>query len=55
LEKKNNQLLNDKKERKKFYDSLRKKLSEEYNIKEEDIIITFPRKGIYQVTIIFKS
>ena len=52
---KNSQLLNDPNERKKFHDKLRKKLSIEYNIKEEDIIITFPRKGSYQVTIIFKS
>ena len=54
-EKKNKEILNDKKERKKFHDKLRKKLSEEYNINEEDIIITFPRKGSYQVTVIFKS
>jgi len=47
--------INDKNERKKFHDKLRKALSEEYNIGEEDIIITFPRKGSYQVTIIFQS
>ena len=52
---KNKQLLNDENERKKFHDKLRKKLSKEYNINEEEIIITFPRKGSYQVTIIFKS
>ena len=52
---KNSLLLNDENERKKFHDKLRKKLSNEYNIKEEDIIITFPRKGSYQVTVIFKS
>ena len=54
-EDKNKQLLNDENERKNFHDKLRKKLSLEYNINEEDIIITFPRKGSYQVTIIFKS
>ena len=48
-------ILNDKNERKKFHDKLRKTLSKEYNISEEDIIITFPRKGSYQVTIIFQS
>ena len=52
---KNTQLLNDENERKKFHDKLRRKLSNEYNINEEDIIITFPRKGSYEVTIIFKS
>ena len=52
---KNSQLLNDEEERRKFHDKLRKKLSKEYNIKEEDIIISFPRHGSYQVTIIFKS
>ena len=52
---KNNKLLEDENERKKFHDKLRKKLSKEYNINEEDIIITFPRRGSYQVTIIFKS
>ena len=42
-------------ERKIFHDKLRRTLSIEYNINEEDIIITFPRKGSYQITIIFKS
>ena len=54
-EDKNNQLLDDEEERKKFNDKLRKKLSKEFNISEEDILITFPRKGSYQVTVIFKS
>ena len=52
---KNDKLLNDEEERIKFHDKLRKKLSKEYNINEEDIIITFPRKGSYQVSVIFKS
>jgi len=46
-EDKNKQLLNDENERKNCHYKLRKKLSEEYNINEEDIIITFPRKGSY--------
>ena len=54
-EEKNNLLLNDTNERKKFHHKFRKKLSNEYNINEEDIIITFPRKGSYEVTVIFKS
>ena len=52
---KNTKLLDDENERKIFHDKLRKQLSIEYNINEEDIIITFPRKGSYEVTIIFKS
>ena len=52
---KNNKLLNDEEERKKFHDKLRKKLAKEYNMNEDDILITFPRKGSYQVTVIFKS
>ena len=51
----NKKLLNDSNERKKFHDKLRKKLSSEYKINEEDIIITFPRKGSYQVSVIFHS
>ncbi len=54
LEKKNNQILNDEKERKNFHKKIRKKLSEEYKIHEEAIIVTFQRKGTYQVTFIFK-
>ena len=52
---KNEIFLSNEKKRREFHDKLRKKLSREFNIKEEDIIITFPRKGCYQVTIIFKS
>jgi len=52
---KNQKILNDVEERKKLHDKLRKKLSKEYKIKEEEIIITFPRKGSYQITIIFQS
>lgn len=51
----NNKLLNVEEERIKFHDKLRKKLAKEYNINEENFIITFPRKGSYQLTVIFKS
>ena len=54
-EAKTEKLLNDEEERIKFHDKLRKKISKEYNINEEDIIVTFPRKGCYQVSVIFKS
>ena len=52
---KNANLLENEEKRKIFHDKLRKKLAKEYNLNEEDILITFPRKGSYQVTIIFKS
>jgi hypothetical protein len=54
-EEKNKKLLKEENERKKFHEKLRKKLSKDFNINEEYIIITFPRKGSYQVTVIFKS
>ena len=54
-EKRNEQLLNNKKEQELFNNKLRKKLAKEYNIKENDIIISFPQKGSYETTIIFKS
>ena len=54
-EEKNKKLLKEENERKKFHEKLRKKLSKDFNINEEYIIITFPRKGSYQVTIIFNS
>ena len=53
---KNEKLFYDIEIRKKLHDEIRIKLSKEYNINEEDIIIiTFPRKGSYQATIIFNS
>ena len=52
VKEKNEKLLDDSEVRKELHDKLRAKLSKEYNINEEDIIITFPRKG-YQTTIIF--
>ena len=54
-ESRNNQLLNDEDERKIFNDKLRKKISKDFNMKEEDILITFPREGSFQTTIIFRS
>ena len=54
-EERNEELLNDKEEQKKFNDKLKKKLSKEYNIDEDEIIISFPQKGSYQITVIFKK
>ena len=54
-EKRNNELLNNKEEQKKFNNKLRKKLSKEYNIPEDKIIITNPQKGSYQIQVIFQT
>ena len=49
----NNKLLNNKEEQEKFNKKLKKKLSLEYNIPEQKIIIISPQNGIYQVSVIF--
>ena len=54
-EEKNNELLNNKEEQEKFHTKLKKKLSLGYNIPEEEIIITNPQKGSYQVDVIFMT
>ena len=48
-------LLNNENERKLFHEKLRRKISNLYNINEEDIILTFPRKGCYQIPAFNKS
>ena len=54
-EERNNELLNNKIEQKKFNDKLRKKLSIEYNIPEDKIILTNPQKGSYEIQVIFET
>ena len=54
-EERNEELLNNKQEQEKFNNKLRKKLSIEYNIPEDKIIITNPQKGSYQVQVIFQT
>ena len=54
-EERNNELLDNEQEQKIFNNKLRKKLSLEYNIPEDKIIITCPEKGSYKVTVIFMS
>ena len=54
-EERNKELLNNKEEQKKFNDKLRKKLSIEYNIPEDKIIIANPQKGSYQIQVIFQD
>ena len=51
----NQELLNNKEEQEKFHAKLRKKLSIEYGIPEEHIIITNPQKGSYSVQVIFEK
>ena len=54
-EERNNELLNNKKEQKKFNNKLKKKLSLEYIIPEDKIIITNAQRGSYRVQVIFQS
>ena len=54
-DKRNEELLNNKEEQEKFNNKLRKKLSLEYNIPEDKIIITNPQKGSYSVQVIFQT
>ena len=52
-EKRNNELLKNKKEKEKFYKTLKKAISLQYGIKEENILITNPHEGSYIVEVIF--
>ena len=52
---KNKELLNNKEEQEKFNNILKKKLSLEYNISENKIIITNPQKGSYRIQVIFET
>ena len=54
-EKRNEELLNNKEEYEKFKKNLKLKLSKDYNIPEDKIIVTFPQKGSYHVQVIFQS
>ena len=54
-EQRNNELLNNKVEYEKFKQKLKLKLSKDYNIPPEKIIVTLPQKGSFRVQIIFQS
>ena len=54
-EERNNELLQNKEEQIKFNNKLRKKLSIEYNIPEDKIIVTNPQKGSYSIQVIFQT
>ena len=54
-EERNNELLNDQNEFEKFKQNLKLKLSKDYNIPPEKIIVTLPQKGSFHVQVIFQS
>ena len=54
-EDKNEELLDNIEEQVKFNDKLRKKLSKDYNIPEDKIIITCPQRGSYNIQVIFET
>ena len=54
-EDRNYELLNNPTEQKKCHDKLKKKLSIEYNIPEDKIIITNPQKGSYNIQVVFET
>ena len=51
----NEELLNNKNEFEKFKEKLKEKLSKDYNIPKNKIIVTFPQKGSVLVQVIFQS
>ena len=54
-EQRNNELINNKSEFEKFKENLKLKLSKDYNIPKEKIIVTLPQKGSFHVQVIFQS
>ena len=50
-----NEILFNEKEFEKFSDNLKTKISNDYNISKDKIIVTFPQKGSLSVQIIFQS
>jgi len=54
-DKRNEELLQDKNEFEEFKKNLKKKLSKDYHVPEDKIIVTFPQKGSFHVQVIFQS
>ena len=54
-EERNEELLINEKEYEKFKENLKLKLSKDYNIPVDKIIVTFPQKGSFHVSVIFQS
>ena len=51
--KKKNMVLNNNEEYEKFKNDLKLKISKDYNIPIDKIIVTFPQKGSFHVQVIF--
>ena len=54
-EKRNDEVLNNKEEYEKFKENLKLKLSKDYNIPPEKIIVTLPQRGSLRVQVIFQN
>ena len=54
-EERNEELLQNKNEFEEFKKNLKKKLSKDYHVPEDKIIVTFPQKGSFHVQVIFQS
>ena len=54
-EERNEELIKDNNEFENFKKDLKKKLSKDYHIPEDKIIVTFPQKGSFRVQVIFQS
>ena len=54
-EERNEELLDNEEEYEKFKNNLKLKLSKDYNIPVDKIVVTFPQKGSYHVQVIFQS
>ena len=54
-EKRNEEILNNKNEYEKFKENLKLKLSKDYNISKDKIVIAFPERGSVKVQVIFQS
>ena len=54
-ESRNSEILNDEEEYEKFKDDLKSKLSKDYNIPKEKIIVTYLQEGSVRVQVIFQS
>ena len=51
----NDEILNDKTEYEKFKDKLKLKISKDYNISTDKIVVTFPERGSVVVQVLFQS
>ncbi len=54
-EERNAELINNKEEFENFKKELKRKLSKDYHIPEDKIVVTFPQKGSFHVQVIFQS